>query len=201
MTWTYRLHVRCLLLPAYHDFIDRKLFHLFSGADCYHRAYSEYEEEEVRNKRLEREDTVYQTLSKSHKDLIDLWRGLRLGNHFVQYERDGDLFSCQIEKHMQTHPGTLHEDYELFVKDILIPISSEILECRITSDDDKDEGDAWIFTDLELRGGFFHLKDHIKRVEHVYNEDRTEILETHVMYKRSIPQRLFLDLDGAYVRR
>ena len=85
-----------MLLPAYHDLIDRQLFHLFSGADCYHRAYREYEEEEVRNKRLEREDTVYQTLSKSHKDLIDLWRGLRLGNHFVHYQREGDLFSCQI---------------------------------------------------------------------------------------------------------
>jgi hypothetical protein len=206
MTWTYRLHVRCLLLPAYHDFIDRQLFHLFSGANCYHRAYREYEKEEVRKERLEEQDRVYQTLSKSHKDLIDLWKGLRIGDHFVKYEREGNLFSCQILKRMQCHPGTLHEDYELFVKDILVPITSEILECRIVSDDDEEGSEeqmqnAWVFTDLELRGGCFILKDYIKEIEHTYNEDRTEILETRVVYKRSIPQRLFLDLDGAYVRR
>jgi hypothetical protein len=56
----------------------------------------------------------------------------------------------------------------------------------------------WYYSDSELRNIHFRLEDKIKHVEHIYNKDRTEIIESRVVYKHSIRKTQLLDLNRAY---
>jgi hypothetical protein len=52
--------------------------------------------------------------------------------------------------------------------------------------------------DSELRHIPFDLKSKIKFVQHKYSDDGSEIIESLVVYKRSIKTLQFLDLHKAY---
>lgn len=180
------------------------------------KIYEEWlKEEEEEQKERER---VYEGLSKFYKDLIDIWTHLKIGSHFYKYElKDNKLdleqssrpnepglksqidFECEISKKVNWHngpSGNLREDYETFLKDIIVPLTSRIDWCEIESDDYGDM--RWYYTDTELRGIPFSLENKIKSIQHIYNEDKTEIIGSHVIYKHSIPKHQFRDLDRSY---
>ena len=179
MGWHYILHLRCVLLPEYVEFMKEEKLSYFSAG------YSDSQ------------DAEYGALPKQFQDIVDIWRTLDIDS-FYEYSVTDNVFSCGISIKVNRYSGYLQKAYETFLKDVIVPMTSEILECEIESDE---YGDArYVYSDAQLRNVMFSLQDMIKTVEHTYNEDRSEILESRVVYKRSIPRRLFLDLYRAYRR-
>ena len=82
------------------------------------------------------------------------------------------------------------------MKNIIVPISSEISYCNISSDN-YDYSD-YFYSDYELRNVCFNLQDKIRGVQHIYNDDKTEIYETRVYYKYPIKKSHLLDLNREY---
>ena len=207
MGWHYILTFKCKILPEYLVFIENRYLDILYDTvrDVHYRStpslymYEEEEAEELREERRKEEEErekVYETLPKAFKDLIDLWTDLDIGVHFYEYKLKGDEFSCKISKKVARHKGDLQKDYLEFMKDIIVPISSEIIFCEIESDDYGNM--KWLYSDSELRGVRFCLQDKIKSIQHIYNEDKTEIYETRVVYKHSIKQSQLLDLNRGY---
>jgi hypothetical protein len=86
--------------------------------------------------------------------------------------------------------------YLEFMHSIIVPMTSEINECVIISDD------VWDFehyySDAELRSRPFTVKDKISWAYHTYNDDKTAIIETRVVYKHPINVLRELDLNRYY---
>jgi hypothetical protein len=211
MGWHYELNLKCTILPEFVEFIKQKYLFNFDNTQLPDiKSDSEEEEDEYKeNKSKENEEykeieakllqykIIYDGLSKSTKDLIDIWIDLDICR-FYKYEFDVStcLFSCQIRKKVtsHTHTGRLWQDYELFLKDIIVPISSFIHECNIESDDFGDI--MQIYTDMELRGQRFILNDMIKSINHILQDG--EIVGTTLIYKRSIKPSQLIDLDRCF---
>jgi hypothetical protein len=217
MGWHYILTFRCKILSEYTEFIEKEYLQKFFDEDTDihyksepYRRYSssddcsEAREEREQISQWEREDNEerdridaeYKVLPKFYKDLIDIWCKLCIGNHFYKYDFKEEVFYCQISKKVNWHDGDLRDDYETFLKDIIVPISSEITFCEIESDDYGDM--KWYYSDSQLRNIYFRLEDKIKGAEHVYSEDGSEIVETRVIYKHSIKPLHYLDLNRVY---
>jgi hypothetical protein len=174
MGWHYILTFRAKILPGFIPFVKKEWF-MHSDADA---------------------DAEIELLTKAEKDLIEIWRNLGIGHGFYKHSIEGDIFECELSKNVRRYKGDLRDAYELFLKDVIVTISSEIYDCKIVSDD---MGDAvWHYSDSELRSVHFHLTDKIKYVEHEYSEDGTEIYATRITYKHSIKRLQFLDLNRAY---
>ncbi len=211
MGWHYILTFTCKVLPEYIPFIQNKYLQNLYDTDRdfhyrYRPSYSYYEVEEAeklreedrlsRQKAEEEREKTYEQLPKNFRDLIDIWTHLDIGLHFYEYDIKGDEFTCKISKKVAWHKGDLKDDYLGFMKDIIVPISSEISFCEIESDDYGDM--KWYYTDSQLRNVRFNLQDKIRGVHHIYSEDGSEIYETRVFYKHSIKKINFLDLDREY---
>jgi hypothetical protein len=213
MGWHYILTFHCKLLPEYIPFIEKEYLRTLydTDRDIHYRSgpfYRNYESDnEDRKKRIaelikmkeeekENREKEYNLLSKPYKDLIDIWTNLDIGLHFYKYELKGSDFFCQISKKVNWHSGDLQDDYLTFLKDIIVPISTEITDCNIESDDYGDM--KWDYTDSQLRNIRFNLQDKIKSIEHIYSEDKSEIYETRVIYKHSIKKINFIDLNREY---
>jgi hypothetical protein len=214
MGWHYILTFTCKVLPEYILFIEQEF--LKKTEHHYYYAFKINEDglydstdvsdeedkniiEEINKEICDEHGELakkYSTLSKSYKDLIDIWIRLNINEYFYKYDISGDIFHCQISKKVHTHKGNLYNDYKIFLRDIIVPITSEITECNIESDDFGEFIDY--FTDTELRNIPFELKHKIKTIEHTYSDDGSEIAETRVIYKHSIPKIQFLDLDRSY---
>ena len=215
MGWHYILTFHCKILPEFIPFIEKEYLRTLYDTDRDihyrvkpYRRYDSDDERSIEEKKLielikketeeqtEQREKEYNLLSKSYKDLIDIWTNLDIGLHFYEYKLKGSEFYCQISKKVNWHSGDLKDDYLLFLKDIIVPISSEIIECNIESDDYGDM--KWDYTDSQLRNIRFNLQDKIKSIEHIYNEDKSEIYETRVIYKHSIKKINFIDLNREY---
>ncbi len=215
MGWHYILTFKCTILPEFISFIQNKyLLNLYDEDRDIHykeKPYREYDSDDERSKEekeriaayekekqneKEQKRKEYELLPKSYKDLIDIWISLDIGNHFYEYSLNSSEFICEISKKVNWHSGDLQNDYLTFLKDIIVPITSEIMECQIHSDDYGDF--TWYYSDSELRNIHFRLEDKIKHIEHTYNENKTEILETRIIYKHSIKKKDFLDLNRSY---
>lgn len=190
MGWHYFLTVKCKILPEYLQFIKLNYLDKFylDNSD----EESDYTPKEYSTSILQK----FNQLSKSYKDLIDIWNGLQIGLCCHTYELKNNEFFLLIEKKVTRHRGDLKEDYLTFVRDILVPISSEILECSISSDDFGCF--KYEYTDAELRNIPFRLANRVKSIEHKYSDDGNEIIETRVIYKQSIKKKHVLDLDREY---
>lgn len=179
MGWYYTLDVTCKILPEHVDFISKKYIYNFT--------IDSDEEDDV---------PPISSLKKIYREILSLWGPLDL-NYFHEHELGPDnTFTCQISKKVINHRGDLWEDLLTFVKEILVPLSSEITFCRIMSDDFGDR--TQLYTDLELRNGHLNLQQLIKYLKHTYDEDG-DIVETRIIYKRSIKKLQALDLDRAYL--
>lgn len=179
MGWYLILTVRCTILPEYIPFIEKGYLR------------TTYEDWEKEDKQKE-----YEALPKSYRDIIDVWNELGLWCSINPHNnKDGLICEFGMEKKVTTYKGDLEDAYFTFIEDIIVPISSEINYCSIY-DDSSDI--TRVYTDSELRGIHFSLKDNVKSIEHTYNEDMTEIIETRVIYKRSIKKSQFIDLNRSY---
>jgi hypothetical protein len=214
MGWHYILTFKAKILPEHIPFIqNRYLMTMDDDFEFYHKLLIDeryYPDDERRNKERERiaqlrkrreeedakREEEYQSLPKFYRDIIDIWRSLSIGHHFCEYELEGDIFTCEMSKKVNNHTGDLREAYVSFLKDIIAPISSEIIDCEIESDDYGNI--TWRYSDSQLRNIHFRLEEKIKSIEHIYNEDESEIIETRVIYKHSIKRTQFLDLNRAY---
>jgi hypothetical protein len=180
MGWHYILTFTCKLLPDYVDFIKNEYLR-----KCYPDEYDS--------------NNDYKDTSKpfnKYTYLIDIWKSLDIGNYFYEYKLTDDIFHCKISKKVNRHSGDLMDAYKEFLHNIIVHITSEITFCTIESDDFGDF--EYNYTDNELRNIPFKLTDKIKKVEHIYNEDKTEILESRVVYKYPIKASQKIDLDRCY---
>jgi len=161
------LYVKCQLLPEYIPFI--------------------------REKYLRKEDS--QTVPSAYRHLLQIWKQLDIGSSFYGYDLSTDgVFTCHIEKKPYSHRGDLWEDYEEFLKHIIVPISSEILSCTISEDDMTMREE--IYTDAQLRNIQFRLGEWVDYVEHIYEDDM--IVETRVIYKRPFKRSLERDVSRMF---
>lgn len=179
MGWYLILNCSCTILPEFVPFIEKGYLQISGNM---------WEKED---KQIE-----YEALPKSYRDIIDIWKELELWCSINSYNNKGDLI-CEFEitKKVNSYSGDLRGAYLVFLKDIIIHITSEISQCSIY-DDSSDITRS--YTDSELRGKRFCLENSIKSIEHTYNEDMTEIIETRVVYKRSIKKIHFIDLNREY---
>jgi hypothetical protein len=178
MGWYLILNCSCTILPEFVPFIEKGYLRI---------APEEWEKDDKQKE--------YDTLPKSYRDLIDIWNELELSYFIDRYELNGSQFKCGITKKVTTYNGDLEEAYSTFIDDIIVTISSEISQCSIY-DDSSDI--TRIYTDSELRNTRFSLGDKVKTIEHTYNEDKTEIIETRVIYKHNIKKIQFIDLNREY---
>jgi hypothetical protein len=205
MGWHYILRVTCKVLPEFQEFVEKKYLCLFSDVQDgytsrddtgYTETASQSSEDSYEAEQRKEQENAYRDCSKAYKDLIDIWTDLQIGHHFQEYKLQGSTWTFRLSKKVNWHNGDLKQDYESFLKDLVAPITSEISSCEIESDDFGDQ--KWRYSDSELRNVTFNLRDQIKYVEHTYNHDHTEILETRIVYKRSIKALQTLDLERAY---
>lgn len=153
-------------------------------------------EEEYNKKKQAKKILEFISLPKFYRDLIEIWIKLDINRFHIYKLKDDNTFTCLIQKRCNRHEGDLRDDMEAFVKDILVPITSEISSCTITVDDYDIRTH---YTDLELRGGGrLNLREIIKSITHIYDGD--DIVETRVVYKRSIKSLQKIDLDRCYER-
>ena len=222
MGWHYNLTLRCTVLPEFVPFIEKDCLRRLGGDASMARRVgyalasdSESDEEWLTEEQKEWKERMrvwrseiaaekeaaakeYEELPKKYKDLVDIWRDIDIDGSFYNYtfDKDSREFSCEISKKVTEHGGDLREAYEEFLRDIIVPITSRITSCVIASDD---FGNARrVYTDTQLRNVRFSLQDKIKCIEHVFSADGNEIMETRVIYKRSIDVIQRIDLDREY---
>ncbi len=194
MGWHYTLELECIILPEYADFF--KLEYLCDTDEIHTYNYCE---DCLKNDKEDCSCDIndkYKNLSKSYLDLLDIWNKLKIGNYFYKYDfnQETRLFNCKISKKVTTHTGDLRNDYRMTLYDIIVPVTSEIISCCISSDDYGDE--RRYYTDNELRRIPFNLSSIVKNIQHTWKDGM--ITETRVIYKRSIKSIQQTDLDRCY---
>lgn len=220
MGWHYILHVQCQLLLEYIPFIRDEYLRNYPTIERLN--YNDYTESKTSTKghtyssdeksssdsdsdseqRWTDEELgpswPNDSVPNTYRSFIQTWIDLEIGPHFYNYDlTDSGIFTCHIEKKVSNHTnGDLWEAYEEFLKYVIVPISSEIISCRIESDDFGDRKE--IYTDSQLRNIEFNLKKWIRHIEHVYEDDM--IVETRVVWKRPFKRELELDVSRMFER-
>lgn len=194
MGWHYILEVSCVIRPEFLDFFKRNYIEMFAEYEDI------YTKEPVP---CECTDSAtcfchnvpaYAQISKAYRDLVDIWISLGIGRYTSEYCVKDATLRFEITKKVTRHRGDLWQDMLSFVKDILVPATTEITRCKLSSDDYGDTTRE--YTDLELRGGRLDLASLVRCVEHVWEEGA--IAETRVRYKRGIPANQQRDLERLY---
>ena len=197
MGWHYTLELRCEVLPEYCDFFAKDYLRTFCD---YKELYKDVPTDFSCECDKSETDCIcytveaYNKLNKSYKDLVDIWLKLDIGHCFYKYDISGSRFKCKISKKVNRHTGDLWKDLEEFVKDIIVPTTSAISFCELSSDDYGDQRRE--YTDLELRGGRLQLRDMVRSLQHTWIDGA--IAETRIVYKRSIPANQQVDLERAF---
>lgn len=128
MGWYYTLEFTFKVLPEYLEFVKENYFEI--------EIYSD----------------KYETLPEIYKNMIDTWTFLELNGFMTRpnlENKDENIYSSQIHKKVNSHRGYLWKDFHIFMKEILVQISSVILNCTI--EDDLHGSDIRHYTDEELR--------------------------------------------------
>ena len=171
MGWYFELNLKCTILPEFVEFIKQR--YLFDMDYAYKHKYK----------------IIYDGLSKSFKDLIDIWINLDISSFYEYvFDESSSLFTCQIRKKVTSHTGDLWKEYKLFLKEIIVPISSFIHECNIESDDWDCRSE--VYTDMELRGQRFILNDMVKSIE-MYTLPTDSLLSMNV--RKSVKGNIQID--------
>jgi hypothetical protein len=174
------LNLKCQLLPEFIPFIRDK--YLRNGDESDDEDDHEYEQQGLE-------------IPVMYSKLLQIWKRLDIGQWFYEYDLTNDgIFTCQIEKKPYNHRGDLWTAYEEFLKHIIVPISSDIINCSISEDDCTMREE--IYTDSQLRNIQFRLREWVEHIEHVYENDM--IVETRVIYKRPFKRSLETDVTRMY---
>jgi hypothetical protein len=184
----YTLRFHCKILPEYIDFIQKKYLEL----------YKKYEKYEAEDEDEDEDEDIqeYKSLPKTYRDLIDICIDLKVPGYVSCHELHKNILIFSSYKNQHRHEGDLQTDYRKFMEDVIVPISSEITFCEVECEDFYKL--RQVYTDTELRGIPFNLQNKIKRIEHIYDESDSEIIETRVIYKHSIKPIQHIDLNRAY---
>jgi hypothetical protein len=138
MGWHYILNFKCIVLPEYVDFIKTEHINRYYSCDNCVNKYDCWHD-----------PPPIEGISDDYQDLLDIWYRTGIGHHFYKYSIDeSNIFTCKISKKVNWHVGDLWNDYMTFLKDIIVPISSKILECSIEDDDRCHK--RGVYTDSEL---------------------------------------------------
>lgn len=137
MGWYYTLIVECKLLPEYVDYIRNE--YMFDY-DCYDRYYKK------RGIYLNEDESI----PVKYRELLINWINTDIGCHWSEYKlKDETTFIFQLSKKVYRHVGDLWEEYLRFMRNVIVPITSNISKCIIESDDYGDRVEY--YTDEELR--------------------------------------------------
>lgn len=128
---------------------------------------------------------------------MDLWIPLHFSDAYVHQELKDDKLTLKIAKSW-SEVCRVRDELEEVVKEILVPTTTEILSCVLREKDGPGYPTTrkTQYTDMELRRQAFRLSEQIKSLHHVWKDG--EIVETRVVYKRSVQAKLQLDLERAY---
>ena len=126
------LHCTAIIKPEYIDYIKLEYF------NC-------YDDEGI---------------PEAYKEYFLIWQDIDMysdGGGFYQFNMEGDRFTFTLCKRpyffrIRNKSITLERDYKRLMRDIIAPISSEILHCEIEHDDFGD--DRYTYTDEEVRRYF-----------------------------------------------
>ena len=129
------LHCTAIIKPEYIDCIKRENFE-------YDEYYYGCEEEE------------FEGIPEQWIEFYKIWRELCLRYCFYQFTLEGDRFTFEISKKFNRYvcrstDDNLSRAYEIMMRDIIAPMSSEILHCEIEHDD-YGIG-SYYYTDAEVR--------------------------------------------------
>jgi hypothetical protein len=134
------LHCTAIIKPEYIDCIKMENFE-------YDEYYHGYDSEDS-------EEEEFEGLPEQWIEFYKIWRDLCLRCCFYQFKLEGDRFTFEIsEKFNRYVCRSTHDDlsvaYRRLMRDIIAPISSEILHCEIEHDD-YGIG-SYYYTDAEVR--------------------------------------------------
>jgi hypothetical protein len=202
MGWHYTLEVECKVLPEFYEFFQKRyLQEISENNDIYNYNYCEecmkadnYDNCLEQGKCIMEEK--YKELSKPYLDIINIWIKYDLGNSFYEYDfnEETGILKFNNTAKVNTRTGYLRDDYMSILYDIIVPTTSEIISCCISSDDYGDE--CTYYTDIQLRRINFSLSNMIKSIRHKWEDGM--IVETTVTYRHSIKKSQELDLDRCY---
>jgi len=113
------LEVDCLLKPEYQDNIE--LFY-----DVVMQNGSIYDED------LEK---FPDNIRNDIKNYNDIWVSLDIDNVYDFGLIENNIFRIRLEKKPHRHDGNLEYDYIHFVQNIIVPITTYIIECDVSHDD------------------------------------------------------------------
>ena len=132
------LHCTAIIKPEYLDCIKMEYFD-YDGYD--------------------REEEEYEGLPEQWIEFDKIWRTLRMmegpyGGGFYEFTLEGDQFTFELSTRPFRYYGrrdcrTLTDAYRILMRDIIAPMSSEILRCVFEHDDYDIESE--IYTDEEIR--------------------------------------------------
>lgn len=128
------LELECILKD---EFI--KNFHLLKDY------FYNLEEDKDENNIIE----IYNNIPENLKIYADIWKSLNIFHRFYWCDLKKNILKIKISKKPYTHEGLLEEDYITFIKNIIVPISSLIINCEISHDDHDFK--STFLTDDELR--------------------------------------------------
>ena len=138
MGYNIILHCTAVIKPEYIDCIKRENFEYKDGYD---HGYDSEEEE-------------FEGLPEQWIEFYKIWRELCLKYSFYQFKLEGDRFTFEISKKVIRYVCRSTRDdlscaYRIMMRNIIAPISSEILRCEIEHDDHGIG--SYYYTDAEVR--------------------------------------------------
>jgi hypothetical protein len=66
---------------------------------------------------------------------LERWFNIGIGNWFYEFDLSGSRWTIRISKKVAEHDGFLDWDYVAFLQRVLVPLTTSISCCKITSDD------------------------------------------------------------------
>ncbi len=90
---------------------------------------------------------LYDLIPENLKKYCDIWKSLKIWHNFHWFYLKKNVLILRLSKKTSIHEGLLEEDYNSFVRYIIIPLCSMILKQEIYEDDDHDKYKPIIFTD------------------------------------------------------
>ena len=103
-------------------------------------------DDDIDNQNIE---VIYNNIPDNLKVYGDIWKSLKIGHYFHNCDLNDNILKIKLEKKPYRHDGRLEDDYITFINNIIVPISSLIINCEISHDDYDFK--PTIFTDDELR--------------------------------------------------
>jgi hypothetical protein len=121
MGWHYILDCTCQVKAEFLHLIDIHLWNLPGE-------YADLSDISVRQELID-------ALPPQSRRYLERWFNLGIGNRFYEFDLSGSWWTIRISKKVTEHDGFLDWDYVAFLQRVLVPLTTNISHCKITSDD------------------------------------------------------------------